>query len=133
MTPIFSSETLGRLLREAAASSEEICGILCGDGAAILDARPAANVAADPARHFEIDPAILFAAHRQARRGGPAVIGCYHSHPGGRPEPSWHDRENGGAADFVWLIAGISGPEGAMALAGFTGEAFEPVSLISAL
>lgn len=106
MTPIFSSETLGRLLREAAASSEEICGILCGDGAAILDARPAANVAADPARHFEIDPAILFAAHRQARRGGPAVIGYYHSHPGGSADPSPTDAAQAAPDGRLWLILG---------------------------
>jgi desampylase len=88
---------------EAAAPGSEICGLLFGDGDRIDAARAAANVAARPADSFEIDPAALIAAHRAERHGGARIIGCYHSHPGGRPEPSERDRsaaEPGG----VWLI-----------------------------
>ena len=34
---------------------------------------------------LEIDPAKLIAALRAERGGGPAVVGCYHSHPRGGP------------------------------------------------
>jgi len=69
-----------------------------------------ANVAADPARRFEIDPAALLSAHRAARRGGPAVVGHYHSHPSGDPTPSPRDAADAAADGSIWLIAGsISG------------------------
>ena len=97
---------IAHLLAEAAASPEhEICGLLFGTATRIDEARATANVAADPTRRFEIDPAALLAAHRTERAGGARVIGCYHSHPGGRAEPSARD-----AADAepgrLWLIAG---------------------------
>jgi proteasome lid subunit RPN8/RPN11 len=64
------------------------------------------NVAADPARRFEIDPAALLSAHRAARRGGPAVVGHYHSHPSGDPTPSPRDAADAAADGSIWLIAG---------------------------
>jgi hypothetical protein len=48
----------------------EACGLLLGEGSTIATARPTANVAPDPARHFEIDPASLIAAYREARGRG---------------------------------------------------------------
>jgi len=47
----------------------EACGLLLGQGDAIATAWPAANVAPQPERHFEIDPTALIAAHRAARAG----------------------------------------------------------------
>src|SRR3546814_18866068 len=61
---------------------------LTGADGEIGQAVPAANVASDPRRTFEIDPAVLLAAHRRARSEGGLVLGHYHSHPGGRPMPS---------------------------------------------
>lgn len=106
MRPTISSETLRRLLDEAAASRHEVCGVLRGIGEGIERADPAANVAADPARHFEIDPAALFAAHRDARRGGAAVLGWYHSHPSGNADPSATDAAQAAADGRLWLIVG---------------------------
>ncbi|MGL1446678.1 Mov34/MPN/PAD-1 family protein, partial [Vibrio parahaemolyticus] len=66
-----SSELLDRLIAEAArAHPHEACGLLYGTGERIDDAEIVANVAADPARGFEIDPAALFAALRAERAGG---------------------------------------------------------------
>ena len=50
-----------------------------------------ANVATDPTRHFEVDPAALVAAHKGARSGGAQVIGYFHSHPNGLARPSATD------------------------------------------
>jgi proteasome lid subunit RPN8/RPN11 len=97
---------LDRVLAEAAASpAQEICGLLLGDAHRIDAIVPAANVAADPACWFEIDPAILFAALRAERAGGPRVIGHYHSHPNGSAVPSPRDAA---AAEpgKLWLIVG---------------------------
>lgn len=86
-----------------ASPDREICGLLLGEGLCVTAILPAANVAATPAIRFEIDPAILFAAHKAARAGGPAIIGCYHSHPDGRAEPSPRDAE-AAAPGSVWVI-----------------------------
>lgn len=84
--------------------SREICGLLLGCDGRIEEARPAANVAADPARTFEIDPAALFAALRSERTGGPALIGYYHSHPSGAAAPSARDLEMAAEDGKLWLI-----------------------------
>jgi proteasome lid subunit RPN8/RPN11 len=106
MAVTIPSGLLDHILSEAAASpAREICGLLFGDAGTIAEARAAANVAADPSRWFEIDPAALFAAHRAERAGGPRLIGHYHSHPGGKAEPSANDLA---AAEpgRLWLIVG---------------------------
>lgn len=101
-----SRSLLDDLVAAAAASPEaEICGLLLGGARRIERILPAANVAADPARRFEIDPATLFAAHRAARAGGPLVVGHYHSHPVGAAEPSPRDAEQAVGGEY-WLILG---------------------------
>jgi desampylase len=94
-----------------AAAPHECCGLLLGDGArgTVTALLPAANVAADARRHFEIDPVVLFAAHRAARAGGPAIIGHYHSHPAGLPVPSRDDAAQAEGRGEIWLIAGADG------------------------
>lgn len=99
-----SSAALTRILAEAAASADEVCGLLLGQGDRIERALPCRNVAATPSIAFEIDPAALLTAHRAARGGGPAVLGCYHSHPTGSAEPSPRDAAAAAPDGGVWLI-----------------------------
>ena len=107
MSVTISSELLQRLLAEADASpGAEVCGLLFGTAGRIDAAEACANVAIDPARAFEVDPKALFAAHRQARGVGPAVIGHYHSHPSGIPVPSSRDAAQSMGDDAVWVILG---------------------------
>ncbi len=54
---------------------------------------------------FEIDPQDQFGALRGARAQGHAIIGCYHSHPGGNAAPSATDLAGAGEENFLWLIA----------------------------
>jgi proteasome lid subunit RPN8/RPN11 len=84
---------------------EEACGLLLGEDGRVLEARPAVNVAADKNRHFEIDPQALIDAHRAERGGGPQLIGYYHSHPSGPPEPSATDRASAARDGKIWSIA----------------------------
>jgi proteasome lid subunit RPN8/RPN11 len=106
-----TSGVIATLIAEAAsAAPAECCGILLGVGR-IERASPAANIAANPLRRFEIDPSALIAAHRQARDGGMAVIGYYHSHPTGHPVPSATDCEHAGGDGSVWAIV-APGPAG---------------------
>lgn len=88
------------------AAPAEACGILYGTANRITAMEPAANV--HPARrtHFEIDPQALINAHRTARTGGPQVIGYYHSHPSGPPEPSATDRAMAHGDGKIWAIIG---------------------------
>lgn len=84
----------------------EVCGLLLGNLTHIADIRPAANVAADTSTRFEIDPAILLPAHREARTNGVPVVGHYHSHPNGSSAPSAADAADAGENGLLWLIVG---------------------------
>lgn len=109
-----------RITAAAAASSDEICGLLFGAPDAIEAALPCRNVAADPHRRFEIDPAALIAAYRATRGGGPALLGCYHSHPGGDATPSAQDAADAAADGSLWLI--VAGGEARLFRAVERGE-----------
>ena len=106
--------------REAAeAAPLEACGLLFGDARAILEAERCANVADEPATHFEIDPVALFAALRAERAGGRRIAGYWHSHPSGEPVPSATDTAMAAPDGKLWLIvagerigAWRAGPDG---------------------
>jgi proteasome lid subunit RPN8/RPN11 len=97
--------------RARAAYPLECCGLLLGapETDTVSALVPAANVASDPAHCFEIDPAVLIAAHKAARAGGPAILGAYHSHPDGDPVPSPTDAAMAEARGEVWLVCGAQG------------------------
>ncbi len=112
--------------------AEEACGLLLGavrDGrGAVARAVPAANVAEDRVRRFEVDPATLLKVHREAREGGDALVGCYHSHPGGKAMPSLRDAARADQPGWVWLI--LAGEEmGAFLVTrgGTIAGRFEPI------
>ena len=93
------------LLAEAvSAGVNECCGLLLGHDDRVTDVVRAPNVAADPARSFEIDPAVLLRTQREARGFGQQVIGHYHSHPNGVAEPSVRDAARAVADGQIWLI-----------------------------
>ena len=105
-----SSEALAAIRAHAASDPErEVCGLLFGDDDHVSAVTPAPNVAPDPAKHFEIDPAALFAAIRGERAGGARLVGYYHSHPGGRAEPSATDQAHAAPDGKLWLI--VAGTE----------------------
>jgi len=87
-------------------AGREVCGLLLGAGNAVSAVRRCANVAAEPERRFEIDPAALIAAHRAARGGGAAPIGHYHSHPSGAAIPSACDAAMADPGSFWLIVAG---------------------------
>lgn len=115
MRVCISRAALDAILRRAAASPHtEVCGLLLGDTQGTIgEARDAPNRADDPATRFEVDPAVLFDAHRAARQGGPAILGHYHSHPGGNVRPSPCDAELAVEDGILWLICA---PDGGYAL-----------------
>lgn len=131
MRTTISSDLLDMIAMLAEASPDfEICGIMLGDTDRIDQIAPCTNRAANPATHFELDPAALLAAARAERRGGPRVIGYYHSHPKGSPVPSLTDASGAASDGMLWLIASGDGLRCWVARAGGSvlGR-FDPVDL----
>jgi proteasome lid subunit RPN8/RPN11 len=96
------------------AGREEACGLLLGcseaDSWTVALATCARNIAPEPWRSFEIDPAHLLAAHRAARAArAPAIVGVWHSHPGGVLLPSEADRAGADTPGWLWLIVDAAG------------------------
>ena len=107
------------IAHSASDRDREICGVVtkASQNAGFAYHR-LANKAADPARHFEIDPADL--------RDLPPVRGVVHSHPTGPAWPSVDDMRQAQADDAVW---GIVVPRGTMdsGLFWFGGDILPPI------
>ena len=100
-----SRDILNELVQKCnAAAPREACGLLFGADGAVAGWSMTANVATDPHRHFEIDPAALIAALRAERGGGPRVAGYWHSHPSGDAAPSATDAAMAAPDGKLWLI-----------------------------
>lgn len=88
---------------------EECCGVLLGvDGEPrrVVEVVPTVNDhPGDRRRRYRIPVEELLALHRRARAEGLEVIGYYHSHPRGAPEPSATDRADAWPGPS-YLIAG---------------------------
>jgi desampylase len=105
MHVVISRLVLAAIVADARADmANERCGLLLGTASEITHFRPTRNVHPEPSRFFEVDPATLIAAHRDARYGQPAVVGHYHSHPSGKAEPSIHDARLADDDRQLWLI-----------------------------
>jgi proteasome lid subunit RPN8/RPN11 len=103
-------QTLAEIRADCAARApEEACGLLLGRDGRVESGLAAPNVANERLRHFEIDPAVLFTAHRGARSGGLPLLGCYHSHPGAPAFPSRRDAARAHDMGWAWLILGQDG------------------------
>ena len=121
----------------------ECCGLLVGRpagpaeaGPHVLEAVPASNGASEPAKRYEISPVDYFAQIHRCRRINEAqsehfaVVGAYHSHPRGGPEPSETDTAQA-FHEFVFLIVGLGATAGGMQIAAYTlnNETLTPVQL----
>jgi proteasome lid subunit RPN8/RPN11 len=114
--PAAHAGELRRLAREA--SPREACGLLLGeldgDLARVREHVRSVNLEARRGR-FLVDPAAQLAAERRAEATGLRVLGAWHSHPGGAPEPSPADLA--GAA-YPLLVVLACGAHGALAESG---------------
>ncbi|MGH6683831.1 MAG: M67 family metallopeptidase [Pseudolabrys sp.] len=123
-----------QIVREAQATlPRECCGLIEGRRAAdcvvVSALRPARNLSG-AADRFEMDPADHFRALRAARLRGSEIVGCYHSHPVGRAEPSLRDRDGAAEDGFVWLIAAPQAAGGTtLAAFVFDGADFLPLDM----
>ena len=92
----------------------EGCGLLVGktdpSGASVTGIAPSKNIAAEPQKSFEIDIEMHLNLQKQLRSNdhGEVVIGVYHSHPNGKPEPSLEDHISAIETSFIWLICSLT-------------------------
>jgi proteasome lid subunit RPN8/RPN11 len=105
-----------------------------GEEALAIALHSARNIAARADR-FEIAPQDHFAALKTARVNGRDLIGCYHSHPGGKAAPSATDLAGAGEEGFLWLIASLSARDAPVTVAAFVYSAagFFPANLSGAV
>jgi len=111
----------------------ECCGLIEGhrefETVIATEVHRTRNVAHQKDR-FEIDPRDQFRALHAARERGYEIIGCYHSHPGGKPEPSAFDIESAGETGFVWVIAAVQADTVSFGAFVVGDSAFEPIALV---
>jgi desampylase len=104
------------LLAAARAYPAECCGLIEGipakDGWRVAAVHEAKNIADDARRRFLIDPQAQFDLLRRLRGSGRQLIGCFHSHPDGRAEPSATDHMHAYESNFLYLIAAGSPESG---------------------
>lgn len=128
---ILSANLQAQILAEArAVLPNECCGLMEGvreqDTIRVTALHPTANLSPDPLSGFEINPAAHFHLLRTLRGTGREIVGCYHSHPNGRAEPSPRDRANGCEGGFVWVIIATGVTE---TLQAFEGPQFKPLPI----
>ena len=130
-------ETLAAAIIAAArrAYPQEACGLIEGidtdDGWRAIAVHETRNLDEDASRRFLIDPQAHFALLRGLRGTERRIIGCFHSHPGGRAEPSTTDGVNACETGFLYVIAAGAPDEGfALGAFVFMGDGrFAPVAL----
>jgi desampylase len=86
------------------AGEHECCGLVFGTDGKVARVELAENDAAETTHSFEIDPSALIAAEKQARQGGPHILGYFHSHPNGVAKPSNRDGYMAADDGRIWLI-----------------------------
>jgi proteasome lid subunit RPN8/RPN11 len=137
-TLILPKQLCAQIAQEAqSAFPHECCGLIEGllDRLTLSQSKgeataihPVRNLASTRDR-FEIDPTAHIALLRALRGTERAIIGCYHSHPNGRAEPSAHDLESANEDGFLWLIAALDSANDEPRIAAFvsTGAGFAPM------
>lgn len=99
-----------------AALPAEACGTLlgmrAGEAIEIVSARSGRNLALSSSR-FDLDPAEIVAAERDALERGLELVGIWHSHPDGQLQLSPSDREHawGGWISLVVALRRDARPE----------------------
>lgn len=96
---------LGQLLDHARRQpNRECCGLLAGQGGVITRAFPAANVAVDPKKNYEIAPREIVRLMREFRERKLGFLGIYHSHPNSENVPSPLDIDLAYYSEAIYFI-----------------------------
>lgn len=97
-----SEATVTALVRHASATPDrEVCGLVwLSEG--LQHVRPLANVHSDPTRYYRTSTDELRSAFAEMGEGAP--LAWYHSHPGGKPDPSETDMQGAFDTQMHYLI-----------------------------
>ncbi|WJW75939.1 M67 family metallopeptidase [Thiohalobacter sp. IOR34] len=110
---------VNRLLSQAQQSAEiEVCGLIGRDAEGRLHVYPVPNVAREPGRLFQMDPAGQIDAMRRMREGGESLFAIYHSHPHAPAEPSATDLQEAAYPEALYLIISLN-TEGVLEMRGY--------------
>lgn len=90
----------------------ECCGVLVGKLVAgerrVLRIVPCQNMRlGDAHKRYEIDPAELVRAQREARESGMEIVGFYHSHPDHPAQPSPTDLDHAHWIGYSYVITSV--------------------------
>ncbi len=110
---------VNQILRQAQDSPDaEICGLIGARNGEAQHAYAVNNVAEQPEKLFQMDPAGQIAALRLMRERSETLFAIYHSHPTSPAEPSATDLAEAGYPDALYLIVSLN-TRGVLDLRGF--------------
>ncbi|BCX80559.1 [CysO sulfur-carrier protein]-S-L-cysteine hydrolase [Methylomarinovum caldicuralii] len=125
-TIVLPRSLVTRLLHQAQSRPDyEVCGLIGARDGKPVNVYPVANVAADPGRHFEMDPAGQIRAMKTMRQRGETLFAIYHSHPHAPPFPSSEDLEAVSYPEALSLIISLN-TKGVLEIRGFRLEGRQP-------
>lgn len=104
----------------------EACGLLAGNGKSVTHFYPLTNVDASP-EHFSMIPEEQFAAIKDMRTNGIAMLGIWHSHPETPARMSEEDLRLAFTPDVIYVITSLT--EDIPSISGFRVENEEPVAI----
>jgi len=122
---------VNQLLHHAQLGSDhEICGLVAARDGHPTRVVPVANIAAEPATRYEMDPKGLIDAMREIREGGETLFAIYHSHPCSPAAPSAIDTAQASYPEALYLIVSLN-TKGILEMRGYrlTDSAFDEVVL----
>lgn len=93
--------------------AEEICGVLAGEyggeRSVVTETYATENAADTPEIRYYIDPEEQLAVLEELEDAELDVVGFYHSHPAGPPQPSETDAERATWPDYSYAICAFDG------------------------
>ena len=125
-TIVLPRSLVTRLLHQAQSRPDyEVCGLIGARNGKPVSVYPVANVAPDPARHFEMDPKGQIQAMKAMRERGETLLAIYHSHPSAPPFPSAEDLEAVSYPEALSLIISLN-TKGVLEIRGFHLDGRQP-------
>jgi len=99
-------------------TEQEVCGLISQDASQKMRLIPIANIATEPKKFFEMDPASTINAIKSIRESDSELFAIFHSHPHSPAYPSKTDIEQAGYPEALYLIVSLN-TKGVLELKGF--------------